>query len=242
MTDLENVLANYQRLRASGMEVRAVLHTLRDEIDALDEDNKKTLARELRALEKAPPTTSTPDRPVIRKLETQEMNPNVWVNCPNCGKSNQVNEVLCYACGYLLQPGASEYETQMLAETNDLSLSNDFFGPDSCVILRSRDGEYSFEVRPQNGDVVVGRSVTNTPVLPDIDLTPLEGEELGVSRLHLTLRYDAGHRTVSLLDNGSINGTYINGQRLHPHEVRVLRDADEIRLGRLVLLVFFRHD
>jgi hypothetical protein len=222
------------------MEVRAALHTLRDEIDALTEADKTALARELRAIEK-PPEPARP-KPMIRKLETQPTEPSVWVNCPHCDKSNPVNEVLCYSCGQVLHAGGSQNDTQALAETNDLSLSNDFFGPDSCLLLRSRDGQHSFETYPQNGDVVVGRAVTGASVLPDIDLTPLDGENLGVSRLHLTLRYDAEHRTISLLDNGSINGTYINGQRLHPHEVRVLRDGDELRLGRLVLNVYFRQD
>jgi pSer/pThr/pTyr-binding forkhead associated (FHA) protein len=37
----------------------------------------------------------------------------------------------------------------------------------------------------------------------------------------------------------SANGTFVNGQRLHPQEVRVLRHGDELRLGRMVFQTLF---
>jgi pSer/pThr/pTyr-binding forkhead associated (FHA) protein len=47
--------------------------------------------------------------------------------------------------------------------------------------------------------------------------------------------------TVVIVDLDSVNHTYINGQRLHPKEVRVLRDGDELRLGKLSIKVTFKH-
>jgi pSer/pThr/pTyr-binding forkhead associated (FHA) protein len=41
------------------------------------------------------------------------------------------------------------------------------------------------------------------------------------------------------VDRASANGTFVNGQRLHRNEVRVLRNGDDIRLGRLVLSAKF---
>ena len=49
------------------------------------------------------------------------------------------------------------------------------------------------------------------------------------------------HATVLVSDLGSANGSFINGQRMMPKEVRVLRHGDELRLGKLVLLASFRH-
>ena len=74
---------------------------------------------------------------------------------------------------------------------------------------------------------------------PDIDLAAFNAEELGVSRLHAVLKRH--ENTVSISDLNSKNNTYINGQRLHPNEVRALRDGDEIRLGRLAMKVSFKH-
>jgi pSer/pThr/pTyr-binding forkhead associated (FHA) protein len=75
-------------------------------------------------------------------------------------------------------------------------------------------------------------------MVPDIDLTPYGADDKGVSRLHASLHRQ--EETLVLSDLGSVNHTFINGQRLHAHEVRVLRDGDEIRLGRLVLYAYFR--
>ena len=72
---------------------------------------------------------------------------------------------------------------------------------------------------------------------PEVDLSPYGATKLGVSRNHLTLSRD--HDTIFVTDLGSANSTYLNGQRLMPHERRILRDNDELRLGRLVVRVNF---
>jgi pSer/pThr/pTyr-binding forkhead associated (FHA) protein len=45
----------------------------------------------------------------------------------------------------------------------------------------------------------------------------------------------AGSRRYQLIDLGSANGTYVNGERLEPHVPRLLRQGDRLRLGRVVL-------
>jgi pSer/pThr/pTyr-binding forkhead associated (FHA) protein len=88
------------------------------------------------------------------------------------------------------------------------------------------------------GELVIGRFYDESPVQPDIDLSPYNAENLGVSRLHAAIRRT--DNTVSIVDLDSVNHTFINGQRLHPHEVRVLRDGDDIRLGKLTIKVTFK--
>ena len=60
-----------------------------------------------------------------------------------------------------------------------------------------------------------------------------------VSRHHAEIVFERGFFVVH--DLASANGTFINGQKLYPQEVRVLRDGDELRLGRLILHVYFQH-
>ena len=43
-----------------------------------------------------------------------------------------------------------------------------------------------------------------------------------------------------IMDRSSANGTYVNGERLIPNDPHVLRDGDEIRLGKLVAHIYFR--
>jgi pSer/pThr/pTyr-binding forkhead associated (FHA) protein len=91
---------------------------------------------------------------------------------------------------------------------------------------------------PGNRRIVVGRKSPGSVVNPDIDLSPYEAEPKGVSRFHASLyRQD---NTLVLTDLRSLNHTYINGLRLYPHEVRVLRDGDEVRFGQLTVRVRFR--
>jgi pSer/pThr/pTyr-binding forkhead associated (FHA) protein len=85
--------------------------------------------------------------------------------------------------------------------------------------------------------MILGRTSADSVMIPDVDLAPLHGGEHGVSRLHAGLRRQ--DNTLVLTDLGSKNHTHINGQRLHAHEVRVLHDGDELRLGRLVIYVYF---
>ncbi|MFN8527531.1 MAG: FHA domain-containing protein [Anaerolineae bacterium] len=161
-------------------------------------------------------------------------------NCPRCGKPNPVDEVLCAHCGTFLQIGKSAYETSRFDDPG----ANDsgYFGEESTLLLMLRDTNYAFRLRPQDNrhDIVIGRS-NGASMKPDIDLLEHGGDNFGVSRLHMSVRYETKDKTVCVVDMNSANGTFLNGQRLHPREVRVIRHGDELRLGRLTMRVFFQH-
>jgi FHA domain-containing protein len=163
------------------------------------------------------------------------------MTCPHCGKPNAQGDVLCYSCGQLLE-NVGTYETHKLAETDDHFHREDYFGVDSTLVLVTGGNQKSYKIRPQEKarDFIVGRDAGET-MKPDLDLNEHQADSMGVSRLHISLRYSVKHDTVCVCDMGSANGTFINGQRLHPNEVRVLRHGDELKLGRLPLKVFFHH-
>lgn len=186
----------------------------------------------------APP--STPESPKAPVADGEAV---TWVNCPNCGKTNQRHEVFCYSCGHLLEPVKGAYDTRPLQDRDNQPLDSEYFGPDSVLVLRVRGSTDSYEVRPQKSEqeTVIGRSTKGSVLSPDIDLTNKQGADLGVSRLHVSIRFDAEHNTLLISDLGSANGSFINGQRIAPKEVRVLRHGDELRLGKLVMMVSFRH-
>ena len=167
----------------------------------------------------------------------------VWVNCLHCGKTNQRHEVFCYSCGQLLEPVKGAFDTRVLSEPTSTPLDSEHFGPDSVLVLRVRGSTENYEARPQKSDheIIIGRSTKGSVLSPDIDLTNRQATDLGVSRLHLSIKFDAEHEAVLVADLGSANGSFINGQRMMPKEVRVLRHGDELRLGKLVLLASFRH-
>jgi len=71
--------------------------------------------------------------------------------------------------------------------------------------------------------IVIGRGTGCDVRLPDVS----------VSHRHASLRIDAGVHT--LIDEGSLNGTYVGGVRLLPQVPRVIQTGDLVRVGRVWL-------
>lgn len=255
MIDVRQILNRYTQLRTQGIAVGHVLDVLRDEIDSLNIEDKQWLARRLRAYEAGETLAggletvaqtgplASPDETLPRDAEATWQNIAIqWIICPHCGRQNQKQELICYSCGSLLVTTDGEFQTQKFEGEPGSLPSDDHYGRNCTLVLTARNASGHFEIRPQDShrELIVGRRTHGT-MAPDIDLTSADATRLGVSRMHLSLRYDAEYNTVSIVDTGSANGTFINGQRLHPHEVRVLRHNDELRLGHLVLTVTFRY-
>ena len=68
-------------------------------------------------------------------------------------------------------------------------------------------------------------------------LAPFDGMKRGVSRFHAAI--ECTPELLALVDLGSTNGTFLNGERLVDHEPQELSNGDEIRLGTLVMYCFF---
>lgn len=77
----------------------------------------------------------------------------------------------------------------------------------------------------------LGRSAENTFPLDDMT----------VSRHHATVRTDA-RGVVTLTDEGSTNGTFLNGHRIDLGHPFILEDGDRIQLGSSVVLKLVRLD
>jgi serine/threonine protein kinase len=82
-----------------------------------------------------------------------------------------------------------------------------------------------------NKEYLIGRQHKSQPILPDIDLTPFNAYEWGISRMHasLAVRPDM----VSITDIGSANGTWHNGKRIPANQPYPLNHGDVLHLGKL---------
>lgn len=247
MSAIDDIFKEYTRMREHGLEVQEALRALRVYVEPLGSDTREALATYLRAWEKE--RLTKPQRPIAPIKQIHEPLPEpgtsefIWLECPNCGKKNRAKEVFCYHCGQILQQVAGKFDTkQFKSATNEL-FSDDYFGTDSVMLLTPRNSFSSYELRPQlrSRELVLGRVGENNEMRPDIDLSSLGADEQGVSRLHLAIVYVAEGNCLQAYDLGSANGSFLNGQKLHPNERRTIRHADEIRLGRLSLKVKFLH-
>lgn len=156
------------------------------------------------------------------------------VQCPECGTANPGDARYCYSCGTLL----TRTGTQQLYVDDDSTDTT--FGNLSSLVFTVRGFEdHPIHVNMEDfQEIIIGRTASDSVIVPDIDLTNYSAGKLGVSRVHATLKRRDGVVTIS--DMGSVNHTYLNGERVFPQEIRVMRDGDEIRLGRLVMRVSFQ--
>jgi len=82
---------------------------------------------------------------------------------------------------------------------------------------------------------IIGRSDAGSSYVPDVDLAPFEAQQRGISRRHAAIvRYRGG---VHILDLGSMNGTFVNNERLSPQVVHALKDGDQLSLANLHMTV-----
>jgi hypothetical protein len=266
VTQLQDIYSKYTHMRGKGQEAKAVLNALRNDIETLAKPERLELANMLRTWESQPVTagvrdtdeipaapvkvspikpikpTPTPPAPMAA-VDIGTAGPIEYIECPNCKKTNQKTEVFCYSCGQLLEPIQGVGDTRHFDSASSAKLDSEFYGYDSVLAFRVRGSADVYEARPQKSDheIIIGRATQGSAMAPDIDLENKGGADLGVSRMHLSIRYDGEHQSVLVTDLGSANGSFINGQRLLSKEVRVLRHGDELRLGKLVMVVSFRH-
>jgi pSer/pThr/pTyr-binding forkhead associated (FHA) protein len=76
---------------------------------------------------------------------------------------------------------------------------------------------------------LLDRNTTTVGRHPDSDIFL---DDITVSRRHAVIRRDRGTYEVS--DAGSLNGTYVNHERV---ETATLRHLDELQVGRFVLIL-----
>ncbi len=88
--------------------------------------------------------------------------------------------------------------------------------------------------------LLVGRADAAGGVFPDVDLNQDNGYMAGVSRRHARIVRRGDEFFLEDLD--SMNGTFLNRDRLPVHTPVPFQDGDEIRLGNLVMRVILEED
>ncbi len=163
--------------------------------------------------------------------------------CPYCAHTNREGVLFCEECGQALYAEQSGIipTKRLPVGTGGNNAKGGWgtarFDQSATIVLHIRDNPTPIEIVPRQ-ETIIGRYDGSSSATPTIDLTPYGAYENGVSRIHAAIR--RGEDTLTLVDLGSVNGTHLNGQRLIPNQPRVLRDGDEIRIGKLVCHVHFK--
>jgi hypothetical protein len=166
------------------------------------------------------------------------------VVCPKCGREHPANTQIC-TCGQLLADVQNLVATRALDDTDVEDVDDSFgsaqFTMRTRLVLGIEDNKRAlvFDASDIN-QLTLGRSDPQTGFLPEVNLTPYNALEKGVSRKHAAIVH--ANRYLRLVDLHSPNGTFVNGNQVDPDRPRVLRDGDEVRLGHLYITITFERN
>jgi hypothetical protein len=166
--------------------------------------------------------------------------------CPACKMRNDASAATCSYCGVpfeVASAGPITTTTKMPTVSVRSTVENDGavdqyvkeIPSDGMAIYRA-NFMYPFAVR-QDKDFIIGRKADSSP---DglLDLSPLEGYIMGVSKQHVRIQgVDNGYQ---ITDLGSTNGTWVNDVRLNANQPANLPNAARVRMGRMELYFIYR--
>ncbi len=167
--------------------------------------------------------------------------------CPVCNTKNELGAIVCEHCGARLDDpfmdwGLKTKTTDMQAVTPEmirdwsLRAAKEIVVPDTGIAFYVEGRATPAYIDPK-AEFVLGRKAGTTSEML-LDLAPLGGYSLGLSRRHAIVRRAGDGYEV--LDLGSVNGTWLNEERLIPHQSYPLPSGSHLRLGRMRLLVLYR--
>jgi pSer/pThr/pTyr-binding forkhead associated (FHA) protein len=152
------------------------------------------------------------------------------VFCTRCGHRNPDDAHFCANCGAVLQDDTTLSFTPVephedVAEETPSPGSDLLPGQALIVVKRGPNAGSTF---------LMDQDVMTLGRLPDSDLFL---DDVTVSRRHAELRRDGARFNIH--DVGSLNGTYVNMQRVDETE---LADEDEIQIGKFKLAFYVGHE
>ena len=155
-----------------------------------------------------------------------------YVFCNQCGHRNPPESSFCSSCGNVLD--RLDDHTVTIAKVDELQ---DAPGQADDVVVQFSDlpGEASLVVRngPQAGAALsLSAPLTRLVRHPDSEISL---DDITVSRRHAEVERTA--RGYVVRDAGSLNGTYVNQQRI---DEALLQQGDEVQVGKF-RLVFFQN-
>jgi len=156
----------------------------------------------------------------------------VPVHCPECGFDNADGANFCQRCGSAVAAAAAPGQepvtaTYRVGETGELVpvALDEVAAGGAALVIRAGGGRVGESFPLQGERITIGRRPDSEIFLDDVT----------VSRDHALLVRRGGDYWLD--DCGSLNGTYVNRQRVDSHR---LEDGDELQIGKYKLTYLVR--
>ncbi len=232
MDTSETLFEKYVEMRLNGSDIELAQNRLRaDVIQRLNREQRNQLAKNCYRWERDRTQTQlTPEQEEAVKRATLT---NITIKirfCSSCESPNADGFTLCQVCNEPLGVEVDQgYETTDIKRAN----GNALYEQHSQVIFKIVTTNEQLRLQPQISPLglKIGRSSGDFTV--DVDLNPFNGGNYGVSRSHATLRVDKENQRLLITDEGSTNGTFINGVKLPRNMESTLSNGDELKLGKM---------
>lgn len=165
------------------------------------------------------------------------------IRCKVCGNEEYHGVLFCSECGSQLAFLSGQKVDTLVNPTNSKGLQVDITDTIPRKLLEEREfllyypeEELVLELPAQN-EFTIGRLVEGQVITPDVDLNKYQAYEMGISRLHATIRIDPLKNKVFVIDLGSANGTKVNGYEIPANSEVPLNHGDVLTLGKIELRV-----
>jgi pSer/pThr/pTyr-binding forkhead associated (FHA) protein len=191
------------------------------------------------------------------------------INCQTCGTPNLDASQYCDECGARLMNKANQLNELSSFETRNADIpvfqSSNVTSvgiPNIAKIIKDAERTSNAELETKAKSVhatliiersdavgtefqitadesLIGRWDADNGIFPDVDLDRHD-PEAKISRRHARILHKNGQYSIE--DLGSTNGTYVNrGRRLIPGSAQLLKNEDEIIVGKTFLRFYISH-
>jgi pSer/pThr/pTyr-binding forkhead associated (FHA) protein len=177
--------------------------------------------------------------------------------CPGCGQQNVAGAQFCENCGRPLggaplqqqqPPPQQQYvppvqqqyvppaQQQYVPPVQQQVPSQQQYGGAITGRLVVQSTNATVTIPQGKPEIIIGREDPVSGVFPDVNLDPFGGHDSGVGRRHARMTLQGGR--LVLIDLDTVNGTFVNKQKLMPNSPHPVNSGDELRFGRLVTIYY----
>lgn len=168
--------------------------------------------------------------------------------CPNCLHKEMIGALFCSECGaqlsIKLEDTTDKFDRASLQGYH--ATSTPVGSPVPPPPSMYSDAQVSLniissgDIIPLTGskEITIGRISEGQPIIPDVDLSPYQAYESGVSRMHASIRFN--DEEILVTDLGSANGTRINGKIIASNAPQSVRHGDILTLGKCKIQILLR--